>query len=79
MRGELFPLAVEENAAQVEHALGSPSAPVHAGAVEPHAHEVAHGARALDRPGRDVEIVATELVVAHAMAMLAEVLDDPFD
>jgi hypothetical protein len=74
MRDEVIPLAVEQDAAEVEHAFGAIATPAHAGTVEPHAHEVSDGA--LDGAGGDVEIVGAQLVVAHAMAMLAQVLED---
>ena len=73
MHGEVVPLAVEQDAAEVKHPLGSASAPAHPGAVETHADEVAD--RAFDGAGADVEVVAAERMVRHPMAMLAEVCE----
>ena len=50
--GELVPLPVEVDAAQVQHALGAVAAPAHAGTVEAHADEVL--AAALSAPPRAV-------------------------
>jgi len=66
MRGEVIPLAVEENAAQVEHMLGAASAPSHPRTIEPHTDEVADSAFA--RTGADLEIATAEFVVGHAVA-----------
>ncbi len=73
MRGEVVPLTVEQDAAQVEYRLGAASAPSHPGAVKTHPDEVAD--RAFDDPSGDVEIVAPKRLVAHAMAMLADVCE----
>jgi hypothetical protein len=74
MRGEVVPLTVEQDASQVEHPLGTTSAPTHPRAIETHSDEVAD--RTFDDAGGDVEIVAPKGVVAHAMAMLADVRED---
>src|SRR5215831_20774385 len=74
MHGELGPLTVEQDAAQVKNVFGSPSAPSHSRAIKSHADQVANGA--FSSAGGDVEIVTAEHVVVHAMAMRAEVLED---
>jgi len=74
MGPELIPLAVEQDTAQMEHPLRSASAPSHAWTVESHANEVAD--RAFDDAGGDVEVVGAKRVVAHPMAVLAEVRED---
>lgn len=74
MRGELVPLTVQQGAAEVEHVLRAASAPAHSRVVESHPDEVADGT--FNRTRGDIEIVAAKHVVAHAMAMLAEVRED---
>jgi hypothetical protein len=51
MRGERIPLAVDEDAAQVEHVLGAASAPSHPWTIEPHTDEVADSAREMEYDG----------------------------
>jgi hypothetical protein len=56
---ERAPLAVEQDAAQVQHQFGAFSAPAHPRAVQPQADEIAHCT--LDGPCVDVEVVCAEL------------------
>ena len=74
MIDEVVPLAVEQDAAEMEDVLGAVAAPSHPRTIEAHPDEVAHGA--LDRAAADVEIVATEIVVAQAVLVLGEMLGD---
>jgi hypothetical protein len=71
---ESIPLTVWEDAAQVQYELGTVSSPTHAGTVEPEAREVSDGA--LDDAGPNVEIVAAQLGIAHAMLVVGEMIDD---
>lgn len=56
MFDEIVPLAVEQDAAEMEDVLGAVAAPAHPRTIEAHPDEVAH--RPLDRAAADVEIVA---------------------
>ncbi|MBX3126117.1 MAG: hypothetical protein KF718_05350 [Polyangiaceae bacterium] len=58
----------------MEDGLGAVASPAHAGSVEPHADEMAHGA--LDHTAADRQVLAAELLVAHAGGVLGEVVDD---
>src|SRR3990167_3512149 len=71
---EVVPLAVEQDAAEMEDMLSPVAAPAHPRTIEPHADEVAH--RPLDGAAADVEVVATEIVVAQAVLVLGEMLGD---
>src|SRR5580692_7996914 len=68
---EVIPLAVEQDASQVQDHLGTVPSPAHAGPVEAYADQVADGA--LDDAGADVEVLPPQAVVAHADSVLAEV------
>src|SRR5580658_6635440 len=58
----------------MEDGLGAVAAPTHAGSVEAHTHEVAHGA--FDNAAADRQVLASELLVAHPSCVLGEVVDD---
>jgi hypothetical protein len=48
---KLVPLSVEEDASEMEQALGAPSAPAHARAVEAHADQVLRAVATRDGQG----------------------------
>lgn len=58
----------------MENAFGATSTPAHSRAVEPHAEQVAYSAFAC--ASGNVQIVTSKVVIAHAMAMLAEVFEN---
>ncbi len=66
---ELFPLPIEEYAAQVQDKLGAPSAPPHPGTVQAHPHEVPHGS--LDGTRPNVQVVLSHRAVVQARAVVA--------
>ena len=63
--GEYRPLTVEENAAEVENALGSLASPPHAGAVGARAYLVSDGA--FDDAAPDDEIIGPQLGIAYPL------------
>jgi hypothetical protein len=58
----------------MEHVLGTVAAPSHPWTVEAHADQVAH--RSLDGATSDVEVVAAQSVVVHAVLVFGEMLAD---
>ena len=67
---ELRPLAVEQDAAQVQDALGALTPPAHARAVEAHSYQVANGA--FDDAASDDEVVCAQLCVPEPLLMILE-------
>src|SRR5882724_8180141 len=72
--GEGVPLPVEQDASEAQDELGAIASPAHPGPVQAHSDQVADGP--LDSAGTDIEVLASELGVAHAAAVFGEVLHD---
>lgn len=74
MSGELVPQFADEDAAEVEDALGALEPPAHSRSVETEPDEVADCP--FDSASADDEVALAQFLVAQAMALLEEVTDD---
>jgi hypothetical protein len=77
MRGEGIPLAVEQDAAEMQYEFSTLASPSHPRAIQTDGDQVPD--RTLDSAGSNVEPLSPEFFVAQASRVLLEVEEDLLD